>query len=45
MTNQAFAPSTTLLSTAIAGKQGLLRELFASTPIAVFVRAIRAAQR
>jgi hypothetical protein len=45
MTSQAFAPSTTLPSNAPAGDQGRLRQLLASTPLAVFVCAVRSALR
>jgi hypothetical protein len=45
MTTKAFATSTTLSSGARAGNEGLLRQLFASTPLAVFVLALRASAR
>lgn len=45
MTTQAFATSTTLSSTARAGNEGLLRQLYASTPLAIFVLALRATAR
>ncbi|MDB5947691.1 MAG: hypothetical protein JWQ33_2717 [Ramlibacter sp.] len=45
MSPQAYTASQTLIPRANAGKQGLLRELFAATPLAIFARALGAALR